>query len=139
MRVADGSDGVNSNTQSAVGAVLEADGERQPGRQLPMQLAFGGPGPDGANGEQVGKELGGDRVEHLAGEGHALGGEVDEKLPTKPEALVDEETAVDLWVVDQPFPADGRARLLQVGSHHDDQVVLVLLLHLEQAVAVVQC
>lgn len=138
MRVAHGTDGVDGHTQRTICPVLEANGEGQPGRQLPMQLAFGGPGADGADGEEVGEELGGDGVEHLAGERHALGGEVDEELPTKPQALVDEETAINLWVVDQPLPADGGAGLLEVGSHDDDQVVLVLLLHLQQPVAVIE-
>ena len=46
------------------------------------------------------------------------------------------EAAVEVRVVDVALPADRRARLLEVGAHHDQQVVLQLVGHRLQAVRV---
>lgn len=119
--------GVNSNAKAAVGAVLEADGERQTGGKLTVKLGLGCSCTDGANGDAVGKELGGDCVEHLGGNGHAVGGQVDEELAGNAQALVDLEGGVDIRVVDQAFPADGCARLLEVSAHDDAEIAGELL------------
>ena len=37
--------------------------------------------------------------------------------------LVDVEALVEIGIVDQPLPADDGPRLLEVGPHHDDQVL----------------
>lgn len=134
--VLDRADGVDGDVEGAVGAVLEADGEGETGCQLAVDLRFSSACADGAHGETVGQELRRDGVQHLAGDGHALVGEVDEELARGPQALVDLEAVVDVWVVDETLPADGGAGLLEVGSHDDQELVLVFLLHLQQTVAV---
>lgn len=103
-----------------------------------MQLGLGGARPDGADAGQVGQELWRDCVEHLAGNGHAARRQVDEELPADAQALVNLEAVVDVRVVDQALPPDCRSRLLQVGPHDDEQLVLVLLLQCEQLVAVLE-
>ncbi|KAI9151568.1 hypothetical protein HJFPF1_08775 [Paramyrothecium foliicola] len=118
-----GADGVNGHAKTAVGAVLEANREGQAGGQLTMQLGLGGTGANGTDGNAVGKELRGDGVEHLAGDGHAIGGEIDEELARDAETLVDLEGGIDIRVVDETLPANSGARLLEVGTHDDDQVV----------------
>ena len=37
----------------------------------------------------------------------------------EPQALVDVEAAVEIGIVDQSLPSDGRARLLEIDAHHD--------------------
>lgn len=64
--------------------------------------------------------------------------QVDEELPAHAEALIDVEAVVDVRVVDQALPPDRGAGLLEVRAHHDQQLVLVLLLLLQQHVAVLQ-
>ena len=118
-----GANGVNGDAEVTVGAVLETDGERKTRGQLAVKLRLGGAGTDGADGDEVSEELGGDGVEHLAGNGHARGREVLEELPGDPEALVDLEGLVDIRVVDEALPADGGAGLLEVGTHDDDEVL----------------
>lgn len=122
-----GADGVNSDTEVAVGAVLEADGEGQARGQLAVQLGFGGAGANGTDGDAVGEELGGDGVEHLAGNGHAVVGQVGKELAGDAEALVDLEGVVNVGVVDQTLPADRGSGLLEVGAHDDAEVAGELL------------
>ena len=118
-----GTNGVNGHAKVAIGTVLEAYGERQTRCQLTVQLRLSGAGTNGTDGDAVGKELGRDGIEHLASDGHAAGGEVDEHLARNTETLVDLEGLVNIGVIDQTLPADSRAGLLEVGAHNDAQVV----------------
>lgn len=136
--VSDGTNGVDRDSEGAVGAVLETNGETETTGQLSVQLALGGSRTDSADRQQISKELGRDRIEHLAGNGHALVRQVDEQLSRQTQALVDLEAVVDIGVVDQTLPSHSRARLLQVGAHHDEQLILMLLLGGEEQVAVLE-
>ena len=49
--------------------------------------------------------------------------DVEQQFARKAEPLVDVEALVEIGVVDEPLPADGRARLLEVGAHDHDQVI----------------
>jgi hypothetical protein len=60
-------------------------------------------------------------------------------LSRSAKTLVDVEGVVDVRIVDQTLPSNRSPRLLEVAPHHNKQVVLVLLLELEQTVAVFQC
>ena len=67
--------GVNSNAEATVCTVLEADGERQTRGQLTVKLGLGGSGTDGTDRDTVGKELGGDGIEHFGSNWHSSAGE----------------------------------------------------------------
>lgn len=138
MGVLDRADRIDGNIQRAVGAVLETNGEGQAGGQLAVDLRFSGAGTDGADGQTVCEELRGDSVEHFASDGHALAGEVDEELARGAQTLVNLEAVVDIRVVDQSLPANGGTGLLQVRAHDNQQLIGVLLLQLQQLVAVLQ-
>jgi hypothetical protein len=60
-------------------------------------------------------------------------GQLEQELPGALEAFVDGEAAVEVRVVDVALPADGRARLLEVGAHDDEEIVLQLGRHRLQA------
>jgi hypothetical protein len=128
--------GINGNTQATVGAVLETHGERQTGGKLSVQLRLGGTGANGTERDEVGKELGRDGVEHFAGNGHALAGQVAEELAGDAQTLVDLVALVEVGVVDQTLPADSGTGLLEVGAHDDAEVLLELVGELLQAAAV---
>ena len=49
--------------------------------------------------------------------------QLQQKAARSLQALVDRETAVEMRVVDVALPADGRARLLEIGPHDDQEVV----------------
>ena len=136
--VCGGADGVNGDGQVTVGAVLVSDGEGQTGGQLAVELGLSGAGSDGAEGDQVGQVLGGDGVQHFAGDGEASGGEVDVELAGDAQALVDLVGLVHVGVVDQTLPADCGAGLLQVGAHDNAQVLGELGGELLQATSVLE-
>lgn len=82
--------------------------------------------------------MGRDSVEHFASNWDAGIGKVEEKLPAHAQALVDLEGLVDIGIVDETLPADSGTGLLEVGTHDDEEVIFVLLLELEETLAVVE-
>lgn len=136
--VGSGTDSVDGDAQVTVRAVLVADREGETGGQLTVELGFGGAGADSAEGDEVGKELWGDGVEHLGGDGETGAGEIDVELAGDPQTLVNVVGLVDIGVVDQTLPADGRAGLLEVGAHDDAQVLGQLAGELLQATGVLE-
>jgi len=88
--------------------------------------------------KQIGQELRRDGVQHLTGKRHTLLGQVNKELSRDAQTLVDLEGVIDIWVVDQTLPSDCCTGLLKVGAHDDEEILLVLLLHLDEAVAVLE-
>ena len=88
-----------------------------------MDLALGGPGADRHPRNQVGDVLGNLRVEELGGGRQTHLVHVEEQLPGEPQTLVDAEAPVQIRVVDEPFPADGGSRLLEIAAHHHQEVI----------------
>ena len=77
---------------------------------------------DRAPGDEVGEELRRDRVEELAAGREPQLRHAEQEAARAVEPLADREAAVEVGVVDQPLPADRRARLLEVDAHHDAEV-----------------
>lgn len=134
--VLDGADRVDGDVQSAVCAVLEADGEGQTRGQFTVDLGLGRASTNSTNGQTVGQELRRDGIQHLASNRHALVGQVNEHLTRRAQTLVDLEAVVEIRVVDKALPADSGTRLLEVRAHHNQQLILVFLLQLQKLVAV---
>ena len=91
--------------RATIRAVLEAHGEGQAEASSRCSCDSVVRAPMAPTLRQVGQELRRDSVQHLAGDGHALGGQVHEQLAADPKALVDLEAVVDVRVVDQALPA----------------------------------
>ncbi|MNF99570.1 hypothetical protein D3C84_824740 [compost metagenome] len=85
-----------------------------------MSLGFGGARADGRPADQVLQVLRGDRVEGFGGGWQAFFGQVQQQLATDVQAILDLERVVQVRVVDQAFPADGGAWLLEIHAH--DQI-----------------
>ena len=96
-----------------------------------MHLALGGARADCAPGDQVAQVLGRDYVEELAAGWQAEAVDVDQQLPRDTQTFVDAESLIQVRVVDQAFPADCGAWLLEVDPHHDFQGVTVFMPLLE--------
>jgi hypothetical protein len=45
--------------------------------------------------------------------------DVDQQLPRDAKSFADPATLVEVRVVDQTFPSDGRSRFLEIDAHHD--------------------
>jgi len=104
-----------------------------------VQLRLSCSRTNGAKGDEVCEELGGDGIEHLRRNGHACGCEIHEQLARHSQTLVDLVALVNVWVVDQSFPADGCSWFLKVGAHDDAEVVLKLVGESLEALAVLEC
>ena len=122
MRLLRGLDCVRRDPDVAVGTVLETDRTGKARGQLSMHLALGRARADRAPRDEVGDVLRRDHVEILAAGGQAGCVDLHEQLARDTQAVIDAETAVHVGVVDQAFPADGRARFLEVHAHHDLEV-----------------
>lgn len=125
--VAGRADGIDGHAQAAVRTVLEADGERQTGSKLPVQLRLGCAGSNGAKGNEIGEVLWRNGIQHLAGNGHTIGGELDVELASHAQTLVDLEAVVDIRVVDEALPSNGGARFFQIGTHDNAKVLIQFL------------
>ena len=132
-----GLDRVHGDLHVAVGAVLEPDGTRQSGRELAVNLAFRRAGADRAPGDEVGDVLRRDHVEVFGPRGQIELVDLEQDAPCEAQPFVDAKAVVETGIVDEPFPADGRARFLEVDAHHDDEAVGELLLDRGQARRVV--
>lgn len=96
-----------------------------------MDLRFRSACADCTYRETICQELRGDCIQHLAGNWHPLVCQVNEELARDAQALVDVEAVVDVRVVDETFPAHSGPGFLQVGTHDDQQLILVLFLQLQ--------
>lgn len=134
-----GANGVDGDGEVAVCAVLVADGETETGSKLTVQLGLGCAGTNGTEGDQIGEVLGGDGVEHLAGDGHTQACEIGIELTGYTETLVDVVGLVDVRVVDQTLPSDGCTGLLEVGAHDDTEVRGKTSGELLEAVGIFEC
>ena len=125
-----GHHGIDRHLDVAVGAVLESHRAAHPAGKLPVRLAFGGARADGAPGNQVADELGAEQVQKLGAGRQAQFDDVQQQLPRTLQPVVDGKTAVQMGVVDIPFPAHRGARFFKIHAHDDEQFFLELLRHL---------
>ena len=61
-----------------------------------------------------------------------------EQAAAEPQALVDVEAAVEVGVVDEPLPADRRARLLEIHAHDDLELARVRIAQRPQPLRVLE-
>ena len=139
MRMRGGAHGVDRDLHAAVGAVLEADRHREARCELAVHLALGRPRADGAPGDEVRGELRRDRIEELAARRQPELGKIEQDPARATQTLVDHEAPVEVRIVDEPLPADRRARFLEVDAHDDAEVGHVLVGQDPQAAAVLEC
>src|SRR5690606_2448879 len=114
VRMTGGADAIDGDLDAAARAVLEADGHRETRRQFAMHLALGGAGPDGTPGDQIRRELRRNRIEKFRARRQAHLGEIEEQPAGDPQALVDIEIAVEIGIVDEPFPTDRGAGFFEI-------------------------
>src|SRR4029079_5032082 len=97
-----------------------------------MHLALGRPSSDGAPRDKIADVLRRDHVEKLTAHGHAHIVHVEQELARDAQTVVDPEASVEIRIVDQPFPAHGGARLLEIHAHADEKLPAEALLHVEK-------
>jgi hypothetical protein len=67
------------------------------------------------------------RIQELAPNGQSSLGDIEQELSRYLQPSVDLEATIQIGVVDETFPADGRARFLKVNAHHDVEVIFCFL------------
>jgi hypothetical protein len=132
-------DRIDRDRQTSIGTVLEANGERETGRQLAVQLRLCCSCANSTKRDEICEELGGDCVEHLRGNGHTRRSEIYKQLARNPQSLVDLVALVNVRVVDESLPANRCAGLLEVRAHDDAEVVLKLIGKSLETLAVLKC
>ena len=118
--------GIRSRFNRAVRGVLETDRHGQTARQFAVHLAFRVAGADCAPTDEVAQVLRGDRVKPFGGSRQAETQHIGQDFARQPHAFADIEPAIQIGVVNQTFPADGRARLFEIYAHDDEQTVAQL-------------
>jgi hypothetical protein len=104
-----------------------------------MDLALCGPRTDRAPAHQIGVELSERRIQKLRSGRQAQLGNIREKPTRHPEALVDVIRAVEVRIVDQAFPSQRRARLLEVDAHHHEDALGDLVRQLSKSGRKLDC
>ena len=92
-----------------------------------MDLRFCSSGPNSAPSDEVGRVLGGNRVEEFGTARETEGVNIAQDGAREPEPSVDVVAPVKGRVVDETLPPDSRSWLFEVDPHHDAKVLDMLL------------
>lgn len=65
--------------------------------------------------------LGANGIQELAGNGDTHRSDVVQKLPCGLETVVDSERAIDIRVIDEPFPPNCCPWLFEISAHEDQE------------------
>ncbi|MNE38342.1 hypothetical protein D3C80_1322380 [compost metagenome] len=103
-----------------------------------MHLRFAGACADRRPAEQVVEVAGHQRLQQFGGDRQAEAERIQHQPARQGEAGGHVAAAVELRVVDQALPADGGARLLDIGAHHQQQLVVHLRRQFGEAAGVVE-
>ena len=114
---------ITGHLDAAIRAILETHRAAQARGQLSMALALGGARANGAPTHQVGYELRAQQIEKLRAHRQPQCQDIQQQQARHFQALVDGERAIQVRIVDIALPAHGRARLLEIHPHHDQQVI----------------
>ena len=101
-----------------------------------VHAGLGGAGADCRPGDDVGDVLGDDRVEHFGGDRQPDVDDAEHQLAGDEDPFFDVVGLVEIRVVDQPLPADGGAGFLEIGAHHQQDMVLHLVAQLAEPLGI---
>ena len=104
-----------------------------------MGLRLGGACSDRGPANQIGDVLGHDRVENLRGRRQSECGHIEQQLTRHLDSPGQVAGVVEMGVVDEAFPADCRARLLKIDTHHQKETIPNLPGEVGQAPGIVDC
>jgi hypothetical protein len=80
-----------------------------------MKLRLGGTSTDSTPRDEIGNVLGRDGVEELGSDRNAEVGQITQELTTKTQTLVDLESPIEVWVIDETLPTNGSTWFLLKG------------------------
>src|SRR5947209_8126050 len=103
-----------------------------------MSLRFGGASADGGPGDEIGSVLRNDWIQKLSGCRQTQRGQIEQQPARFFEAGFDIIAAVEVGIVNEPFPADGGARLFEVNAHDDFQLITKFVPEVAQLPAIIE-
>jgi hypothetical protein len=130
---------VNCDTNGAVSRIFEAGGHRERRRELAVDLGLGCTGANCAPRNKICGVLGAYCVKEFTPGWEAHLRHLKEERAGHSESAVDLEGAIHVGVVDESFPAEGCARLLEVNSHDDVEVIFCRFGVRPQFLCVLEC
>ena len=119
-------DTVDGDVNVPARAVLESHRHAQAACHEPVRLTLRRPCADRSPGNEVAEVLGRERLKELRRRRQSQAADLDEKLPRPCHASLHVVAPIQVGVVDEALPADGRARLLEVDPHGDHDPALDL-------------
>ena len=128
--------GIDGDAGAAIRAVFVADRHRQARRHLTVRLAFRGPGADGGPTDQISDVLGHHGIQEFRSRRHALACKIQKQSAGTAQTGVDVVGAIQMGIVDHPFPTHSCARLLEIHPHHHLQLILQPLPDRSQALGI---
>src|SRR5699024_3898141 len=75
-------------------------------------------------GNEISHVLWRNQIQQFDAGGNAVFGQLQQQLPGQADTLVDLERVIQIRVVDQLLPADGRAWFFEIHAHDDDQFLV---------------
>ena len=110
---------VDRDLQAAVGAVLQTDGHGQAAGHFAVRLRFRRARANGRPGDEVGDVLRHDGIEKFRGRRQTHADDFEQQPARDLQPGFDVLRTVEVRIVDQTLPADGRARFLKIDAHDD--------------------
>src|SRR3954451_9291589 len=104
--------GVDCDLDITGRAVLKANRHRETGCEVAMDLALGRARPNCTPGDQIGDELRCNRIKELNPCRQTHADDVNQQAAGDGQALINREAAIQVWIVDQSLPTNGRSWLL---------------------------
>ena len=122
MRVLRGTDGIDRDLHIPARTIFKTDRTRETAGKLPMALALGCAGANGAPADQIGDVLRRDQVQIFSGGGEAHAIDIQQQLARAAQAFVDVERVVEVRIVDEAFPTNRGTGFLEIHTHHHKDI-----------------
>ena len=119
-----GEQGIKRGLHAAIGAVFETDRHGEAAGHFAMGLGFRGAGANRGPTDHIGQILGDNRIEEFRGGREAEGGDFQQNPAGQTEPCRQVAGIVHPRIVDQAFPSDRGARLLEIDAHENADRIL---------------
>src|SRR5262249_235831 len=100
MRSLGRTNGIHRDSNVAIGAIFESNRTRKRGGELPVNLTFRRPRPDGSPRDEICNILGRNHVEELGARRHTVFVKLEQQMTSDLQPFIDMKTAVKLGVVE---------------------------------------
>ena len=114
---------IDCGLETSVRGIFESDRHRESARHFAVGLGFRGARADGRPGDQVRCVLRNDGIEKFRCGRQAEFEDVQKQFPREQDALRHVAGFIEIGIVDEAFPANGRAGFFKINPHDDEVAV----------------